>query len=95
MSSSESVMNESEAYESDNQEMPESLKNVFDLKQEAKKINASIFTKNRATNVNTSNADIDKMAKAQDVFAKFNIFNNIKLNEKQIKPMNSVKLDKK
>jgi hypothetical protein len=94
---SESIMNESEAYDSDNKEVPESLKMVFSAKEDnlPKKINASIFTKNRGSNIDTSNVEAEKMRKAEEVFAKMNIFKDIQIVATQIKPMNSVKLDKK
>ena len=78
---SESMMNESEAYDSDNKEVPESLKMVFNAKGEnlPKKLNASIFTKNRGSNIDTSNVEAEKMRKAEEVFAKMNIFKDIQV----------------
>jgi hypothetical protein len=78
---SESIMNESEAYDSDNKEVPESLKMVFSAKEDnlPKKINASIFTKNRGSNIDTSNVEAEKMRKAEEVFAKMNIFKDIQV----------------
>ena len=78
---SESMMNESEAYDSDNKEVPESLKMVFNAKGEnlPKKLNASIFTKNRGFNIDTSNVEAEKMRKAEEVFAKMNIFKDIQV----------------
>ena len=78
---SESMMNESEAYDSDNKEVPESLKMVFNAKGEnlPKKLNASIFTKNRGSNIDTSNVEAEKMRKAEEVFTKMNIFKDIQV----------------
>ena len=49
--------------ESDN-EIPETLKNIFEKKQASTKLNASIFSKNRGVNISSSNVEDEKMRKA-------------------------------
>ena len=68
---------------SDNEEMPETLQQIFNKKEENKpKINQSIFTKNIAEKIDSSNLESDKLAKANAVFDKMNIFNNTALTAK-------------
>ena len=85
-------MNESEAYESETG-MPDTIKDIFATKDGPHKMNASIFTKNRGETTNTSNVEADKMNKAAAIFDKHCIFNSTPLNAKELKPMNSAKLD--
>jgi hypothetical protein len=90
-----SILNESEAYSSDQEAMPETLKQIFAAKDEPKKLSDSIFTKNRARNIDSSNVEEEKMRNANALFDKACIFNSMALNAKEIKPMNSGKLDLK
>lgn len=77
------------------QEMPETLKAIFARKPQPKRINASIFTKDRGVNVDSTNIEEDKVKKANAIFEKMNIFSKIPLNAKQIAPMFNEKLEKK
>ena len=55
--------------------MPENLKDIFKTKDVYKGQDApSLFTKSRAEQVNSSNLENDKMAKAEAVFQKFALF---------------------
>jgi hypothetical protein len=93
--SDESILNESQAYSSDQEAMPETLKQIFEAKEDPKKLNASIFTKNRARNIDSSNIEEEKMRNANALFDSACIFNSMPLNAKEIKPMNSAELDRK
>ena len=84
----------SQVSNSDN-EMPETLKTIFERKTEPKGINASLFTKDRGVNVSSTNIEEDKMRKANAIFDQMNIFNKTPLNAKQIAPMFNEKLVKK
>ncbi len=84
----------SQVSNSDN-EMPETLKTIFERKAQPLGINASIFTKDRGVNVSSANIEADKMSKANAIFEKMNIFNKTPLNAKQIAPMFNEKLEKK
>jgi endo-alpha-1,4-polygalactosaminidase (GH114 family) len=98
-----SLMNLSEAYSSDNDEMkelPVALKELFEnhrleasMNLHSKKISDSIFTKNKVRQVDSSNIQDERLRKANEVFEKKCVFTNIDLTAKQIKPMNSAKLD--
>lgn len=71
----------SQVSNSDN-EMPETLKTIFERKPQPTGINSSIFTKDRGVNVSSSNIEEDKMSKANAIFDKMNIFNKTPLNAK-------------
>ena len=90
-----SILNESQAYSSDQEAIPETLKQIFEAKEEPKKLSTSIFTKNRVRNIDSSNVEEEKMRKANALFDSACIFNSMALNAKEIKPMNSEKLDLK
>lgn len=93
--SSDSEQVQSVISDSDN-EIPETLQNIFDKKHDSKKqISDSIFSKNRGANISSSNVEDEKMKKANAMFESMNVFNKVALNAKQIRPMFSEKLDKK
>ena len=68
-------MSEASEQESIKEGMTGNLKEIFESKEVYKnKGNASIFTKNRAEQVNSSNLENDKIAKAEAIFQKFALF---------------------
>ena len=94
-SSSESSEVMQEISESDD-EIPETLKSIFERKAEGKKeLNASIFSKNRGVDISSFNVEDEKMRKANAVFESMNIFSKIPMQANKIKPMFTEKLDKK
>jgi len=69
--------------DSDKEEIPETLQNIFDHQKhdqnKPKKISDSIFSKNRAANISSTNLEDEKMKKANAVFEKMNIFKGTSL----------------
>ena len=83
--------------------MPESLDTIFAQKSandfvNQKKANAaSLFTKTRHEQVSTLNVQDAKKRKAEELFQKHSLFasGKVAVDAKQIKPLNSVELDRK
>lgn len=85
--------------------VPESLDAIFATKQKdiamAKQVRkqaaASLFTKSRAEQISTENIEDVKRRKAEELFQKHGLFasGQIAVNAKQIKPLNSGRLDQK
>ena len=71
----EEEISEASEAESIKEGMTGNLKEIFETKEVYKNNKpASIFTKNRAEQVNSSNLENDKMAKAEAIFQKFALF---------------------
>ena len=82
--------------------IPESLEEVFASKQVATRYDnkvkaASLFTKSKAEQISSQNIDEAKRRKAEELFMKHSLFasGQVQANAKQIKPINSDKLDQK
>ena len=54
-----------------------------------------MFSKTIGEQINSSNLEADKMKKAEEIYKNLNIFSGMPATSKQIKPLNSMKLDKK
>lgn len=80
--------------ESDN-ELPETLKQIFSREAQPVKQNHSIFAKNRGENISSLNVEDEKMRKANQIFESMNIFKGLPINAGSIKPMFNDKLEKK
>ena len=67
------------------------------LAQEKTQQSGSLFTKSRVEQVATDSIEDSKRRKAEELFAKHSLFasGKVAVNAKQIKPLNSVKLDRK
>lgn len=80
--------------ESDN-ELPETLKQIFKREAQPAKQSHSIFAKNRGENISSLNVEDEKMRKANAVFESMNIFKGLPINSGVLKPMFNEKLEKK
>ncbi|CDW73524.1 UNKNOWN [Stylonychia lemnae] len=83
--------------------IPESLQSIFKNKQQntylidEEENQPSIFSKTRHldTKTDSSNIQDEALKKAEALYNKLNIFNNIPANAKQIAPLNNIQLQKK
>jgi hypothetical protein len=80
--------------ESDN-ELPDTLQQIFKREVAPAKQSHSIFSKNRGENISSLNVEDEKMRKANQVFEQMNIFKGVSLNSGRLKPMFNEKLEKK
>lgn len=55
----------------------------------------SVFSKNRGQQVDQSNVEAERLRKAEELYSRLNVFKSMKVDAKQISPINNVILEKK
>ena len=96
----EEMLSEMSEAESIKEGMTGNLKEIFESKEVYNKKNTSLFTRNRAEQVNSSNLENDKIAKAEAIFQKFALFGepaqfNPVIKEIRGKPVEKIAADAK
>ena len=90
-----SIMDEDDI-ESKMSEIPETMMKVFENNDYGQsKSSGTLFSKNQERQVDSMNIEAEKLAKAEAIFNKLNVFSKFETNQKKINPLNNIKLEKK